>query len=75
MTLIKWQQDGYYKKQGEVLDKLLKHAIEAQAKGQRVDMGDGPHGFRDTIERVDYKDLIEEDFIKRFEFGSKPVII
>lgn len=38
-------------------------------------MGDGPHGFRDTIERVEYKDLNEEEFIRRFEFGSKPVII
>ena len=31
--------------------------------------------FKDTIERVNYNELNEQEFINRFEFGSKPVII
>lgn len=38
-------------------------------------MGDGPHGFKDTIERVNYNELSEQEFIRRFEFGSMPCII
>ena len=31
--------------------------------------------FQDTIQRVKYNELSEEEFIQHFEFGSKPVII
>ena len=74
IKLAKWQQDGYYLRQGEVLDETLKKAIEARQLGKRVHI-DGPHGFTDNIERVNYNELSEDEFLRRFEFGSRPVII
>lgn len=74
IKLPKWQQDGYYLRQGEVLDRTLSAAIDARRQGKRVQI-DGPHGFTDNIERVNYNDLSEQEFLRRFEFGSRPVII
>jgi histone arginine demethylase JMJD6 len=54
-----------------VLDTLLQEAVKCGSLGQRVNLPD----FQDTIERVNYNDLSEKEFIQRFEFGSKPVII
>ena len=71
MKLEDWSRDGYYKKQNEVLDPLLMEAKECYKNNKRVNL---PH-FQDTIERVQYDALSENDFIDRFEFGSKPVII
>ena len=42
--------------------------------GKRVHI-DGPHGFTDNIERVNYHELSEAEFLRRFEFGSRPVFI
>lgn len=36
---------------------------------------DGPNGFTDNIERVNYNDLSEVEFLRRFEFESRPAII
>ena len=80
LKLEDWSKDGYYKRQHEVTDTLLKAAIEARKHNRRVDIVQrSPDGietrFRDTIERVKYHDLSCEQFLDKYEFGSKPVII
>ena len=80
LKLEDWSRDGYYKRQHEVTDILLKAAIKARKKNKRVDIIErSPEGienrFQDTIERVNYNDLSCDEFLERFEFGSKPVII
>lgn len=71
LKLPQWSRDGYYRTQGTVLDVILNEAIKCHSKGKRVVLPD----FKDTIERVNHNDLSENEFLKRYEFGSKPVII
>ena len=54
-----------------MLDVILKEAQRCHRKGKRVKID----GFEDTIERVNYNELSEKEFLQRYEFGSKPVII
>ena len=58
--LEEWHKGDYYRKQYELCDKILK--------------GEDP-SFKDTIERVHVDDLTFEEFIERYEKGSRPVII
>lgn len=74
MKLRQWSQDDYYRKQKELLDPTLKIAQK------HINSGSDRTGVRfpdfvDTIERVNYNDLSEQEFLERFEYGSKPVII
>mmetsp|Transcript_18469 Transcript_18469/g.31607 ORF Transcript_18469/g.31607 Transcript_18469/m.31607 type:complete len:260 (+) Transcript_18469:274-1053(+) len=73
LKLENWSRDGYYTRQGEVLDKLLAQVVKAKKRGESVKCPE--MDFEDNIERVDYADLNEEQFLKKFEFASKPVII
>jgi histone arginine demethylase JMJD6 len=50
---------------------MLAEAQKCYKNNQRVNLPD----FQDTIERVQYNSLSENDFIDRFEFGSMPCII
>lgn len=60
ITLNDWVKDNYYKRQGEVCDRILK--------------GEDP-SFKDSIERIHVDDLSFEEFIEKYERGSRPVII
>ena len=71
MKLEDWSKDCYFQKQSFVLDLLLKEAKLCFKSNMRVSL---PY-FQDTIERVNYNSLTENQFIDRYEFGSKPVII
>jgi histone arginine demethylase JMJD6 len=51
----------------------LEKAKQAHQIGGRVISPE--HDFEDTIERVNYSDLSETEFLQRFEFGSRPAII
>lgn len=53
-------KDGYYRKQGEVCDRILKGEDDT---------------FQDTIERIHVDDMTFEEFVEKYERGSKPVII
>jgi len=52
----------------------LRIAKEAEAKGTKRTWLKYPE-FTDTIERVQYSELNETDFIEKYEYGSRPVII
>ena len=55
-----WQRDGYFGKQDKVCDRILR--------------GEDPN-FRDTIERIHVDDVSVEEFLDKYERGSRPVII
>jgi len=55
-----WHKDNYFKKQGEICDRILR--------------GEDP-SFKDTIERIHVDDLTFEQFVEKYEKGSRPVII
>ena len=55
-----WSKDKYYERQGEVCDRILR--------------GEDPN-FRDTIERINADDYTFEQFVEKYEKGSRPVII
>ena len=60
LALEDWHKDRYFEKQGYVCDRILR--------------GQDPT-FRDTIERVNVDEVSMEEFLERYERGSKPVII
>lgn len=60
LKLEDWQRDGYFGKQDKVLDRVLR--------------GEDPT-FKDTIERINVDDISVEEFLDRYERGSRPVII
>lgn len=60
LKLEDWQKDRYYEKQGYVCDRVLN--------------GQDPT-FQDTIERVHVDQITPEEFIEKYERGSRPVII
>lgn len=60
LKLEDWQRDNYFEKQSRCVDPVL--------------YGTDPD-FRDTIERIHVDDLTVEEFIERYEKGSRPVII
>ena len=74
MKLSDWSRDGYYRKQGELLDPTLKIAMETHKSGIPRTGVRFPD-FIDSIERVQYSELNEDQFIQKYEFGSRPCII
>lgn len=60
LSLDDWCSSKYFEKQNEVCDRILR--------------GEDPD-FRDTIERIHVDDYSFEEFIEKYEKGSKPVII
>ena len=60
LKLEDWQRDGYYAKQDQICDRILR--------------GEDPD-FKDTIERIHVDDISVEEFIERYEKGSRPVIV
>jgi hypothetical protein len=76
LKLKDWSRDNYFKKQKEVLDptlnvakKYMSREMEDQRTGVRFP------DFVDTVERVKYNELSEQDFLLRFEYASRPAII
>ena len=60
LYLDEWCNGNYYKKQDEICDRILR--------------GEDPN-FKDTIERVHIDNITVEEFIEKYEKGSRPVII
>lgn len=60
LSLDDWQRDRYYEKQDYVCDRILR--------------GEDP-SFKDTIERVHVDEITVEEFLEKYEKGSRPVII
>lgn len=59
LTLEEWSKDGYYQK-SEVCDRILKSRDP---------------NFKDTIERIHVDEYTIDEFLEKFERGSRPVII
>lgn len=74
LKLADWSRDNYFEKQEEVLEPTLKICEEIHRSGAERNGAVYPE-FTDGIERVQYKDLSEDQFIKKYEYGSMPVII
>lgn len=74
LKLEDWSADNYWRRQSEVLDPTLRVCEETLRKGTPRTWQKYPE-FTDTIERVQYKELGEDQFIQKYEFGSRPVII
>lgn len=55
-----WFKDNYYRRSDEICGRIL--------------WGEDDQ-FKDTIERISVEDLSVEEFLEKYENGSKPVII
>ena len=60
LKLNDWIRDGYFFKQGQVCDKYLRNEVPE---------------FVDSVERIHVDSITDEEFIEKYEKGSKPVII
>ena len=74
LKLADWSRDNYFEKQDEVLEPTLRICEEIYRSGADRNGAVYPE-FTDGIERVQYKELSEDQFIKKYEYGSMPVII
>jgi hypothetical protein len=74
LKLADWSRDNYFAKQEEVLEPTLRICEETYRSGATRD-GVAYPSFTDGIQRVQCSELSEDQFIKKFEYGSMPVII
>lgn len=60
LTLDQWCEGLYFERQNEICDKVLR--------------GEDP-SFQDTIERIHIDQYSVDEFLEKYEKGSRPVII